>query len=253
MPTFDIATFRVSLAAEHESFPALQAISEAMNGLITAAVLGTLTQNNPDDGRVARARELLSRARQNPKARARFYPQFFDQLPHDPTTLMVEDENFDPRNPMDATIRYALNSWIYRTLLQADADLCDDMFSFAKLERVEHHSPLAIELSLIVGAALIPVILTYALLRTVTDARRRHAEVRLRDTEVMIKEEELTHRRIQTRILENVARATEEMDVDAIPKEAIIAAATVSTSPIADLSSSPLIGSVTLGLSTKPS
>jgi hypothetical protein len=100
--------------------------------------------------------------------------------------LIVEDENFDPRNPMDAAVRYALNSWIYRTLLQADPDLCEGMFSFARLERVEHHSPLAIELSLIVGSALIPVILTYALLRTVTDARRRQAEARLRDTKETI-------------------------------------------------------------------
>jgi hypothetical protein len=46
---------------------------------------------------------------------------------------------------------------------------------------------------------------------------------------------------------------TEEMKAGDIPKEAIAAAASVSTSSIADLTSSPLIGSVTLGLSNKPS
>jgi hypothetical protein len=254
MARFDLIGFRVVLAEGQDTIASLRFLTEALNGIVSAAVWGSLAHTESNDPWVHRTRELLHSYVRDPKASRRLFPGFDHSLGDNFVFQILDEQAFEPTDPMDSATRYALDSWFLRMLQKRDPALYREIFAFARLDRVEHHSPLAIELSLIIGAAtLVPVLLTYTLMRTITDARRRVAEARIREAEAGIKEEELRHVQIQTRILETVAVAAEELAAHDIPKDAITAAAKVGTSSVADLASSPLIGSVTLGMSTKPS
>jgi hypothetical protein len=253
MARFDLISFRVVLAEGQDTIASLRFLTEALHGVVSAAVWGSLAHTDSNDPRVHRTRELLRSCIRDPKAPSRFFPRFDQSLGENFVFRILEEQSFEPTDPMDSATRYALDSWLLRMSQQRDPVLYRELFAFARLDRVEHHSPLAVELSLVIGAAtLLPVLLTYTLMRTITDARRRVAEARIREAEAGIKEEELKHVQLQTRILETVAVAAEELDAHEIPKDATTAAAKVGTSSVADLASSPLIGSVTLGISTKP-
>lgn len=249
-PKFEVATLQVSVSSTEVLAPDLGLLVGALNGLVAASIWGALADRQSDDHRLYRAREILHNTRRTPKGRARFYPDFWtaDDLP-----FLEDYDEFDPVDPLDSSVRDGLNSWLSRSLYLQDPRLYNDLFSFAKVQRLEHHSPLLVELAVLIAAPVVPALLAYGLMRTVAGIRRALAEARIREAEAAIREEELNHRRIQSRILDDVATAVHEMDAKEIPKSVVAAAAKVGTTSIADLGSSPLIGSVTLGVSTRPS
>lgn len=249
-PKFEIATLQVVLRSTEVAAADLRFLVDALDDLVAASIWGALADRQSDDSRLHHAREILSHIRRTPKAGARFYPDFrnTNDLP-----FLEDDDHFDPLDPLDSSVRGALNSWLSRSLYSADPQLYANLFSFAKIQRLEHHSPILVELAVLIAAPFVPALLVYGLMRTVTGIRRALAEARIREAETSIREEELTHRRIQSRILEDVAAAVREMDAKEIPKSVVAAAAKVGTTSIAELGSSPLIGSVTLGVSTRPS
>jgi hypothetical protein len=256
----DEVKLEVVLRTQSHTIADTRTVVDALDGLVMAGVWGALAAPEPNSEDILSVKRILERNRRTSKAGSRFFPGF-------PGTLALELERngsaddrphefapydyFDPVDPMDAGVRDGLNSYLRRLILQEDAELYSRVFSFAQITKAEHHSPLLIELSLVLGILAVPVVLTVGLAKAAVSARKAEAEADIRETEAQIRKEELSQKRLQTIILKHVESAARELKPDQVPKEAITAASHVSTTAISDLGSKPLIGTVSVGITTK--
>jgi H+/gluconate symporter-like permease len=128
------------------------------------------------------------------------------------------------------------------------------LFSFAQVRRLEHHSPLLLETVAVIGVAVaLPAILLYGCMWAVYYARRADAEIRIRETEAELKQEELKQSRLRSQVQEDMANAIRIAGFSPEPlrisEAALAETARVITPTVSELGKSPLIGSVTIGLS----
>lgn len=145
-----------------------------------------------------------------------------------------------------------MNSWFRRAIFQSSRELYKELCSFADVRRLEHHSPLIIELGIALGVLSTPVIIAYGLLTATARARRMDAESDIREAEAKSKGQEAAQRELQTRILRAVTETVEKQAAEGkleVPKEAITKAVQVASPGIADLGNNPLIKEVTFGVS----
>jgi H+/gluconate symporter-like permease len=106
----------------------------------------------------------------------------------------------------------------------------------------------------VIGVAVaLPAILLYGCMWAVYYARRAEAEIRIRETEADLKQEELRQSRLRSQVQEYMANAIKSAGFSSeplrIPEAALAEAARIITPTVSDLGKSPLIGSVTIGLS----
>ena len=189
------------------------------------------------------------------KAGERFYPDFhrifLNDNKHNRMSIFEMDPSnlYDPSDPLDSGIRYGLNHWLRNITYKSDPELYNDIFSFAQLSRAEHRSPLFVELAVIISIGFIPAILTYGVMMAVANCKRKFAEVGIREKELEIKDEESKQKKIQTEILEELRKTIKEKGIDSVPDNVLAATAATSSAPVNDLGSSPLVGSITFGVS----
>jgi hypothetical protein len=249
--TPDTATLSVLLAPEVHTVADVRFTVDALDGIVAAGVWGALAADESRERAISRARSLIARELLSSKARRRFFPEWTDLRDPEVLTSLDPKEQFNPFDPMDGGVRDGLNSFLRRTLWVSDRETYSQLFGFAVVQRVEHHSPFLIELTIaLTGAVILPALLVAGVMRAVARERRSEAEARIREAEASIREEELAQKKLQTRILEEIAQAAHELGPQGIPASAIEKAAQVSTTSVADLKSSPLIGSLTLGFSS---
>jgi len=253
----DFATLTVQLSSEYHNVGEVNLVIEALNSLAFSGVWAMLL--NPDDhedGFTARS-ILIESINQSNKANARFFPAFYRFNRRESPDDFFEDllARFDPLDPMDAALITGLNSWIYREISRANGGLLERLLNFARITRCEHKSPLALELAIIMAMPSMPVLITYGILRAVDALRRRKAETEIRETERELKKEELKQRRLQTTVLEEIVAAMNEQKAQGhkiqVSEELLKPIVEISSPAVSDLSDSPFIGSVTLGISSK--
>jgi hypothetical protein len=243
----------------------VQFITEALDGLVAAGVWGQVLQREPKDDAVKLAQSIIQEELTKPHARNRFFGGFsswnafeerftaFDPSPEQ--QLFVDN----PVDPIDAGMRSGLNSFLRRAIFDRDHDLYTHLFGFVGIGRAERRSPLLLELSIVLStviavpaAIVIGAAFAAASIRSlIAGARKAESEAAIRESEAAIRKEELAHKKLQSRILISIAAAAEQLGHKDIPKEAIVAAAKISATPVADLGSSPLIESLTIGVSGK--
>lgn len=264
---FDTTSLQITLKHEKHSASDVALLTQSVDGIVCASVWATIAEvRESESDAIDSARRILSRALENDKARARFFPEFGgdfavtlsgrrNRRPPNRVRSVADMPNFDPFDPLDVGVAFGLTAWFRKVLQQGDAEVYTRLFSFANIARLEHKSPLVLGLLLAIGTGVLtPVLLTYGIMRAVGRCKRLDLENQLRETEVELRHEELRQRRIQTEILETLKNAVNERAASnnlSIPDEALAAAATISSPAVAELSTSPIIGSITLGLSSK--
>jgi hypothetical protein len=160
----------------------------------------------------------------------------------------------DPFDPLDVGVQTGLNTMLRRILLDNDRERYEQLFAFAEVRRLEHHSPLLLETAAIIGGAIaLPPVLLYGCMKAVYFGRRSEAETGMREVELETKKEELRQSQIRTQIQQHLAAAILETKFTTgpinVPDTVMAETARIAATTVADLGSSPLIGSVTLGLS----
>ncbi len=264
---FDRAHLRITLADDKYSSADLAFLIESIHNLTSAAIWATILSPQVISDELSTARGILVEATQGDRTGARFYPDFQSIFlyPHFfpfYTGISEEELNanqarpdfpFDLDNPLDVGTLTGINSWFRRQLHDNDREVYDRLFGLATIDRLEHHSPLVLEMGVVLtGALLIPAIVIYGLMRATAQGRRHHAEAEIREVEAQEKREVLRQRRIQTEILEELRDAIREARQRnrdfVVPPEVLVAAAQISSPSIADLSSSPLIDTISIGL-----
>lgn len=264
MPRPDLISVTVELSGEVHSAADLGEVVQALDGLVTAAAWGQLASRGRSGGASVAAFRILLSARRRDKAYERFFPQFGDRSELREEELTEESqvyypspedfEGFDPTDPLDAGLRYGLNSFLRKLLRSQNPALHSRLFDVASITRAEHNSPLLIELTLAVTAVtLMPAVIVVAASRAALAHRKGLAQAEILEKQRDLLKEDLKQKKLQTRILERIADAVDDLDARDMPPEAMAAAAKIVTTPVADLGSSPLIGSVALGLSSKAS
>jgi len=246
----DTALLVVELQSTTHSSADVRFVVDALDGIVSAGVWAAISYPDGQGDDLIVARRHLDEEIHRPKSRARFFPDWLQFS--DPESIDAPALAFEPLDPMDAGVRDGLNSFLRRALWQRDKQLYSRVFGFASVKRIEHHSPLLIELAVaLTGAIALPAVLAWGIMRAAAGMRKASAEARIREVEAEIREEELRQKKIQTRILEEVANAAHELGPQRIPRGAIEKASQISTTAVSDLGASPLIGSVTVGLSQK--
>jgi hypothetical protein len=175
-------------------------------------------------------------------------------LDRPPSTKIDLEYEFDPFSPFGAGFQAGMNTTLRHLIRDNDPELYTRLFSFARVRRLEHHSPLLFETMAVIGvAAALPAILLYGCFWAVYYARRTEAEIRIRETEAELKQEELKQSRLRSQVQEHMANAIKRAGFSSeplrIPEAALAEAARVITPTVSDLGKSPLIGSLTIGLS----
>lgn len=246
----DTASLIVQLESKAHSSADVRFVVDALDGIVCAGIWAALFQPNalPDEFRISRS--LVEEEIRRGKSQGRFFPAW--EPFHEPEWIDASGFAFDPLDPMDAGVRDGMNSFLRRTIWHRDRELYARVFGIAEIKRIEHSSPLLVELAvLIAGATFLPGILIWGIMRAVASGRKSLAEAKIRESESGIREEELKQKKLQTEILEEVVATVKERGHDSISQAVVEKAAQISTTAVNDLGSSPLIGSITVGLSAK--
>lgn len=242
----EYAFLRIELKAMGHSMADVALVTQAADGLVCASVWAALqtTENGLTDD-FSRARELVKMSADYPKANQRFYPGFgsFGSPPFD----------VEPYDALDFGVLVGVNAWLKKIVQNHDVELFNRIFSFAEVSRLEHHSPLLLEVAVLLGGATFAVpLLTYGLMRAVVRCRQLELNNELRETDVELKREELKQRRIQTEVLSSVRDTIRGPGQSVTVSDATLAAITTISSPsVAELATSPLIGSISVGVTTR--
>jgi hypothetical protein len=264
---FDRVTLTLVLSGAQHSSSDIAFLTENVQAIVSAALWACLINPGASGDYLHRARMILSDAlHADLKSHGRFYPYFY-RIFEDRRTFpftqesLIEDrsaeglsksEHFDITNPLDVSTLIGINAWARRQLYATDPDLCGQLFDFAAVDKLEHHSPVLLELGVAIGAVVTaPVLLTYGLMRALAKAKRGDLEVAIRQVELEEKREALRQRKLQTRLYEELVAAFQEQrkrDRDLKVPDAVLANAVQIASPaISELSSSPLVGKITFG------
>ena len=236
------AILRIETRPGGESVVELASLTESLDSLVLAAIWGGLASHNVGDADIERVRELLQRLRSRPKATSRLFPSFARQDNFTP-------EEYDPFDPLDVAVQQGLNYWLKAVVRKADERLYQRIFSVASVERLEQHSPMVMEVALLIAAVpSITVLLIYSCLRAAAFSRKAEAEADIRETEADIKREELRQAKLKTKMLEHLSEGVADLRFPQlsakIPPEVLQETARVAVSSVADLSGSPLIDKI---------
>jgi hypothetical protein len=255
---FDSASLGIQLSSESHSTSEVGYIVDIIDSLPMVSFWSALVTPETNDKNIFIARELLSESAMRGKAKHRFYPLFhrdfhlIDENRYAPFQSLPKFDSFDP---LDIGVIAGVNTWAKRVIFQKDKNLYNQLFNFAAVSKLEHHSPLVIELAIAISIPSLPIILTYGLMRAAASYRRLSAEADIREKEADIKDEELKQKRIQTAILEEMKSSIEQQGIKKekirIPEKALENVATFGVSSVAELAHSPLIDKMTFGISTK--
>jgi hypothetical protein len=246
------ATFSVTLACAKHNSADISFVANAVDGLVCAGIWGAMASPPPGKEALRLAREILTEEVKRPKSAARFFPYWTGPLlfPEEARERLRSGELFSPSDPMDSALRDGLNSFLRRTLFERNREVYDELFGSARITRLEHRSPLVLEIGMALGIGFLPVALTWGIMWAAASMKRGWEEARIRELERKIREQELEQRILETQIKKRIRDAVSELRVEDIPDAAIAAAAAVSSTAIADLGTSPLVGNITIGLSS---
>jgi len=260
---FDEATLTVTLKSSQHTVADVAFLVNSIDNLTMASLWGSLKDVSPQDATLNWARHTLQETMITSRKRERrFFPGLLEYISgrsqfEGNRRRFGEDFEleFDPFDPLDVGVQSGLNAMLRRLLRENDSEQYGRLFSFAVIRRLDHHSPLVLELAAVLaGAVAMPALLLYGCMAAVYYGRRREAEVSIREAERGLKEEELKQSKIRTHIQEQMAASIADRFSNQpreIPDVVLAETARIASTTVADLGSSPLIGSISIGLSAK--
>jgi hypothetical protein len=149
----------------------------------------------------------------------------------------------------------ALTSLIQTALMRAEVmrnpGTFRQLFEICSIKKIDYGSPLTIEaVGVITGLTILPALMFYSCMRAIEGYHRFVAESEVRQTEVSIKKQELAQQEIRTQVLRSIRDLIEVGNQEhplQISNELLAEVLRVNATPVAQLGSSPLIGSVSVG------
>jgi len=225
-------------------------VVNSIDNLAMACVWGSMQYKGLDDSTLRWARDsVMEKVSSSPYAHGRFFPNLpktlFDSVGTDePGIPQVFQPAFNPFDPLDVGVQTGLNTMLRRVLLEGDAERYEQLFSFAEVRRLEHHSPLLFETAAIIGGAIVlPAVLYYGCMKAVYFARRSGAETGIRETEHELKKEELRQSQIRTQVQQHLAAAILETKFTTgpinVPDAVMAETARIAATTVADLGACP--------------
>lgn len=258
---FNTASLSIQLYSETHSMSEVGSLVEILQSLPMVSFWASIFNQESEDDEVIIARKILSEDVLKDGNDNRFFPHFKSLVRHldDPFALIELSDYFkglDPFNVMDVAVMQGINIWARKLIYLKNRQLSYKLFDYAQVSRLEHYSPLLIELSIILGGAIaLPILLTYGIMRAVASNRRAEAENQIRENEAKIKNEEFKQKQIQTIMLEEIHNAMDEQKQREgyikVPEKVMENVAGFAVSPIAELGKSPLIDKVSFSIISK--
>lgn len=263
MPYSQRAFLRIELKSEYHSLSEITSLVQVLDNLLMASVLGAMNDSNLKDENLLKARYILHGAiKQNQKSDERFNPYFKNYF--EPFLLperiylennyRVNEENneLDSSNPMDLGMQLGINAWARKEIYLHDRTLYNNLFTFAEVKKLEHNSPLLIEISVVLGAAIVvPAVLLYGMFRAVQILRKKDLENDIRQNEVNQKQVQLTQSERRTEIITIIRDVLKEKMSNnevIIPDSVLAEAAKIADVSIAELKGDPLINQLSVGI-----
>ena len=237
-------TLTLTLDARADRFTDLFTVLESLDSIITGAVRAAMEGGRHKEFGYRREALIASAwttfLQVSKGSNTDAYSAFLESLSHDSSDSYYVAQ------------QRTINSLVRLALMRSSPSLYEQVFDFARVTHLSRQSPIMLELSVTVGAVLVPPLIVLGIFRAVEAVRRLSAEADLRETEVELRREELRQRSLQTAILEQVRdtirqnSAAGKLNVS----DGVLTAAVGITSPaVAQLASSSLIQQLTVGVS----
>jgi hypothetical protein len=236
----EIGTLTITMAAKEHSSADLASLSDMIEGLVMAGVWGEIAFGKSDLAR--RAQEIL-KAFAGPKE---WSPRSF--LPYPFRTPLGDEWAMSPDtyNQRNAHAR--------RFIMRKSPSTYRELFSFVQIRRLEHHSPLLIELAILSGPLLVAPLLVLAWSRVASDMRRHAASADIDEALARTKKAEAGQAESKDKIMDYMAQsAAKQLSENKleVPKEVLHEAAKAAFAPVVDLSGSDLLQDALAAVSKK--
>jgi hypothetical protein len=253
---YDTATLSTQLSSKFHNMGEVNHLTEIIGQLPMIGFWSAMAIPKQNDNKISEAQAILRRSAEKHGNDDRFYPGFINEFSH-----IGEGEwmpfsafhNYKPFSSLDTGVIVGINTWARQEIYRTNPELYAELFQFAEVSKLEHHSPLVLELAVAISIPTLPILLTYGLMRAVSSHRKMEAEIRIREREADIKDEELRQKKIQTAIVEEIYTSIKSQrgsNLD-IPEKVIENAASFAVSSVSELGSSPLVDKITFGVSSK--
>jgi hypothetical protein len=248
----DSASLTITLATPEHTVTDVAWLVGAIDNLVMAGIWGALAQPEPSDETLQWAGEVLTReVSESTKAPGRFFPRFF--LGPRERGFAWTPPNYNSFDSLDVGMQSGMNVFLRRALDDDNHERYERLFSFARVRRLEQHSPTLFEILAILGTApALPAVLVYGCMKAVSMAQRDEFETGIRGTELELKQEELKQAKMRTEAQRHITDAIINTPFSNTPREVpetvIAETARIAATTVADLSSSPLVGSISFGL-----
>jgi hypothetical protein len=241
----------ITLGPERLNVADLAAATEALNGIVSGGVWAAINSDSEESRELRRAWRILSDESAGRRAAARFHPGFYEELSVHWRKRWPDRERLglSAYEPLDAGMQAGIFAWMRRSLYREDPKLCASLFDFAQIRRIEHHSPLLMEVAIFLGAVTLPAFLVFGCLKAAALARKSNAEAEIREEEARIRREEGKQQEMKTRVQklieEEIYRQASEGKLK-VPKEAVVEFVRVVSPSVADLGDTSLIKDLTI-------
>jgi hypothetical protein len=240
------STLTIELLDTPHTLSEVASIFTDLNRILAGAVLAAATWPDPADQRIESVRALL---RPNPVDPV---PLFYRELWTALGAASVENLlRLRPTVSLEAELD-GVAAFVQRSLALGRQNIAPELVDFVLVDRIERRSPLLLELSvLLAGIPTIVAGIAFACIKVMDTRQRDEAEREIRRLEAEGLRQDVKFKATQNRIAQEVQRVLEHEGLERVPAPVLVAAMTMAATPVAELSSKPIIGSITLGLSTK--
>ena len=255
---YDTATLSAQLNSKAHTMGEINHLTEVIGNLPMIAFWSAMAIPHQNNNTISQAQEILRKSAEHHRSDNRFYPGFINEFIHIGEIDWLPFSNFfdySPVSSLDSGVIVGINAWARQEIYRNNPELYNKLFHFAEVSKLEHRSPLVLELAVAIAIPSLPILITYGLMRAVASHRKMEAEIRIREREADIKEEELRQKKIQTAIVEEIYTGIKsQQSIDGhidIPEKVIENAASFSVSSVGELGSSPLVDKLTFSISSK--
>jgi hypothetical protein len=239
------ARLTIELAGSRHSLAEVAETLELLDLLVGSVLIAGISDKPWDhlSENIARAAQYDLRGNLAPR---RFFPSFQFRRGGLP-----EDESWS-RAPLDVGVLVGMCSWLRRTLQEHDAKTSTELSSRIYIAKLEHHSPLLLELvALVGGIGIVTMGLVAACMKTLRDSREDEFRGQLRELELKDRAQSVRQQQIRTAIMERVSENYARMGTPPVSDTVISEMAKIAYVPIAQAVESSFIKEINFSLEAK--
>jgi hypothetical protein len=227
------ALLTIVMASNDHSFDDVAMVLGMVDVLLGATLLAAIKQ--PWDDLSESIAKVAQTDLASPTAGRRFFPAFA-------SGSWPEVESWT-RDPLDLGVLAGMSTWIRAAIRQRDVETHQQISASVRVEKLEKHSPVVIEIATILGGVgVVTFGIIAACQRVMNGARNGELKHKLESIALADRQEALKQQRIRTEVLSDLRDSYKALGIGRpVPAEALAEVAKIAHVPIVEAKESSLI------------